>query len=495
MKELKSSYKELSLRQSQADLEYFVFEHCWTLDVHEKPANRIKRIPKKPYLVELCQAYLTNDMLRIEKSRQMIVTWLFSAIDLWEAMYHFGTETFVQSKKEVDASALLERIWFVYENLEPHLQLPAIKKVKPMEIIFPTQKSIIRAIPQGGDQIRQYTCTVFRCEEMAFQEEAEDAYSASVPAIVGGGKGVFISTPNGENFFWELKDILAQDTDEGGRIKLFSLHFSVDEDATSRAMSAKKKLPKDQWEREYNLSYKTVAGDKVYPDFDEQKHVREFEIFSNVPMIRSFDFGLKPAAVWAQYKDNILYILHELNPEGIKTWDFRDLVIETSYEMENKYEMTWTYEDYCDIAGSYKSDKSIQTDIEIFNDRGIYPQYAFHGIYGGIELMRKLFFQDLIVIHPNCTTVIAALNGGYHFPEQKVGVQKPKVLLPFKDGKYDHLMDCIRYIGSNKITVFEKEQEKEKTHQQKVEDYIWAMDKMRSGQLKYWNGWNVSTGF
>jgi hypothetical protein len=69
--------------------------------------------------------------------------------------------------------------------------------------------SIIQACAQGSDVLRSYTFSAIFSDEMGFQDEAEDAYTASVPTIEGGGKFTGVSTANPGYFQAMVFDRLA----------------------------------------------------------------------------------------------------------------------------------------------------------------------------------------------------------------------------------------------------------------------------------------------
>jgi len=148
--------------------------------------------------------------LLVEKSRQMLVTWVMIACHLWDAQFHQGRRIFFQSKKENDANALVDRAKHIYDSYPPHIKpiiealYPANKPMAYLKLEFGKNKSIIQGTPQGADVIRQYTASRIFSDEMAFQEKAEEAYIAAKPTIVGGGSFVGVSTPNFKNFFYLL---------------------------------------------------------------------------------------------------------------------------------------------------------------------------------------------------------------------------------------------------------------------------------------------------
>lgn len=184
---------------------FFLTTFCYTLDPHDQN-QPIKLFPKYDYIQYLCSQFKDHSLLLIEKSRQMVVTWTFVALCLWETMFNKGKLTFFQSKKEEDANALVDRAKFIYNHLPEFFknQYPAKEPFTYMKLDFPTQFSSIRATPQGPDQIRMHTSSIIFADELAFMEEAASSYAAAKPTIDGGGKFVGVSTVNGKNFFYRL---------------------------------------------------------------------------------------------------------------------------------------------------------------------------------------------------------------------------------------------------------------------------------------------------
>lgn len=188
---------------------YWLESYVWTMDEDAGQGESFKRFPsreERPYLYELAEEWNSHDIMLVEKSRQMMATWLFVALFLHMTCFHRGRRIFFQSKKEEDAKNLKRRASFIYLRLPRFLQVPHV--VKDTKIEFPTLESEIWAIPQGGEHVRSYTLSGLFSDEAALQDEIEDAYNAALPSLGNNGKLTLVSTPKGKNFFWRLaKDI------------------------------------------------------------------------------------------------------------------------------------------------------------------------------------------------------------------------------------------------------------------------------------------------
>ena len=200
----------------------FCFDYAFTLDPHD-PAEPIKKIPDVPYTRSYIKFWLENSNLLLVKSRQMMITWLTVALNLWLAMTQEGQYVFFISKKEDDANfssqlSLLSRAYFIYTHLPKELHLRVYKKEQPAMLLFPNKNSTIHGVSQDSDALRQYTTSSLFFDEMAFQENSEKSFASIKPTLdgmkrvlnVAGHKLVLpkfcgVSTPNGKrNLFAQL---------------------------------------------------------------------------------------------------------------------------------------------------------------------------------------------------------------------------------------------------------------------------------------------------
>ncbi|MDP1729483.1 MAG: hypothetical protein Q8L27_04740, partial [archaeon] len=72
------------------------------------------------------------------------------------------------------------------------------------KMVFPSINSEIRAIPEGGDVIRMHVASGILSDEMAFQPEAKNAFTASKPTISSKGRFTGISTAEHGTFFEDM---------------------------------------------------------------------------------------------------------------------------------------------------------------------------------------------------------------------------------------------------------------------------------------------------
>ncbi len=164
-------------------------------------------------------------MLFVEKSRQIMASWLCCAYLLWRAKFHAHQLIIVQSRNEKDAVKFVylkepqqARISFIESRLPLWLQdglfadrnnpvsrltskasYSAVSMADNGHLYFPNG-SHIWAVAQGGNIIRSNTPSVLFSDEAAFQPDFGSAYQAALPALKGGGQGIFVSSAEISDF-------------------------------------------------------------------------------------------------------------------------------------------------------------------------------------------------------------------------------------------------------------------------------------------------------
>jgi len=161
----------------------------------------------RPHIIAVTRLWQDNPLLSIKKSRQMVMTWLFSTLALWDTMVHTGRLVMLQSKREADAigdevsgDGLLGRAKFTLNHMPGKAAVGMQQGQQYVKISnqvrFPEHNSTLWAIPQGAHIIRQRTASGVLSDESHFQDEFGDAYTAALPCIRGGGWIVSLSTAN-----------------------------------------------------------------------------------------------------------------------------------------------------------------------------------------------------------------------------------------------------------------------------------------------------------
>jgi len=197
--------------QSQGSLEKFAF-YIQTKDEHKHGDESTRPFPlreDKPYIWDVLDTFLIEKLILIEKSRQLMISWICCLYALWMAKYQKNRMIFIQSKKEESAANLVfnteanvARISFMEANLPKELQSKVTWSYG--KAIFSETGSVVWGIPEGADQIRSYVPSLLISDEAAFQPEFESAMNAARPCIDGGGQVICVSTAKNGSFMKKL---------------------------------------------------------------------------------------------------------------------------------------------------------------------------------------------------------------------------------------------------------------------------------------------------
>lgn len=469
---------------------YFIMNYCITLDPHDIE-NPFKKLPNKEYIIDTINAIHNNKLILIEKSRQMMMTWVTILYFLWDILFHEGRKYIFQCKNEDDAFQFIDRLSGVCERIKfkyPFLLKRYSENKNSMEsltvdiiagrIRIPELKCEIKSIPQGANVIRSFDGTGIFLDEMAFQEYGEEAYRAAKPVIDGGGidcKLIGISTPNNDReIFYKLAHdkvgVWISDSERkpieyimektGYSIKklnngfiVIHVHYSVDPDKNPETETgkvwydtARLGTSETEWKSEYEISYTSLSGKPVYPNFNVKTHIKKLTPKNEYEVYRCWDFGKHhPCVLFIQKIGETFYVLNEYFGEDIKIFDFAlDVIAFSKRNFQNVI-----FKDLGDRAG-LQDRSSGDSDIKILQ-----AKYGIHVIpvnnyYGEddipvIEYLLKIKENGLpnIFIDQSCHVLNEGFKGGYHYPKiRTTGIYKEQ---PKKDGYYEHPHDCLRY--------------------------------------------------
>ncbi len=119
--ELRSRLEERERRRCAQDPEYWLFRYARTKDEHD-PSLAAKPFPEKAYIREVVRFWLSTRMNIVEKSRQMMCSWVLCSLYLWDAQFRVNRLSFLSSKKEEDSDRLIQRCFTVWGNQPPFLR-------------------------------------------------------------------------------------------------------------------------------------------------------------------------------------------------------------------------------------------------------------------------------------------------------------------------------------------------------------------------------------
>src|SRR5947209_2774615 len=267
--------EEDRVREMLADPLVWLQKHTQTKDSHWREAKALspyRPFPEKPYFEPLAEGFQREPVLFLEKSRDMMISWLFVGLFTHAAMTTPGIEVLFQSQKIEKAVELVEYAKILYERQEPALKrlYPLKRKKKADAGLEFEHGSRMVAIPGGGDQIRSYHPWGLFQDEAAFMPEAGEAYDNAVPVcqkivvVSSAGPGWFaeqcqsaVNVGKGETL-WRM--------DDGRAVR--RLHYSADP-ARGRVWAAeerKKYSSQGAWDREQEIIHEAGGGERLFAE-------------------------------------------------------------------------------------------------------------------------------------------------------------------------------------------------------------------------------------
>lgn len=244
------------------------------------------------------------------------------------------------------------------------------------------------------------------------------------------GAALFISTPEGYNWFYQLY-LRGQDPDQE---EWASHHFASWTNPYLKAeeiAQAKRVLAAATFAQEYGAAFTTFTG-RVYQEFDRSVHaVEPFPIPEEWRRMRALDFGYTNPFVClflAVDGDENVYIYDEHYQAG-KLLDYHLAEI---LRRPGSFEAS-----YCD--------PSARQLIEEFRARGLDPTPADNDLRSGIEAVRqKLKVKEngrpSLVVFNHCLKTIFEFEN-YRYPETRQDRAEKEEPLKL----HDHAMDALRY--------------------------------------------------
>jgi hypothetical protein len=211
----------------QRSLPYFVFHHCYSLHVDDESGiPQWRKFPVYPYLKQFFHDVQTPDNDFVEKSRQMLLSWAWMTVFLWDVTFKANWGNMVLSRKESEVDdggavstheSLLGKIRHLWLALPPYLQAPL--SFHYLIVRHTEVNSFVRAesaTPTGG---RGRAVKRALMDEAAHIPIAETIFKGLRQAAKRGT--ILTSTPNGKgNLFARIR--FQKDT----TFRKFSFHWT-----------------------------------------------------------------------------------------------------------------------------------------------------------------------------------------------------------------------------------------------------------------------------
>lgn len=205
-----------------------------------------------------------------------------------------------------------------------------------------------------------------------------------------------------------------------------------------------------EWIKVYvNGDYGYVLdGRPVYPDYRDHVHCREFELSPHLPIDVGLDFGLTPAAVFAQQMPNGQWRKHsEIVTENMGIVRFAEVLrnhLAVHYPKHNLRSITG------DPAGDIRNDDE-RTTYDLLRAAGIEarpassnePTLRIEAVGAGMR--RMIDGEPGMLIHPRCRMLRKAYAGAYHYKRMALAGEARFRDVPEKNA-HSHVADADQYL-------------------------------------------------
>jgi len=165
---------------------YYMIQH---------PTRGRQRFDLYPFQEKTLTLLQKNDYVIINKSRQLGISTLVSAISLWMMLFNKDKNILVVATTQATAKNMVTKVRFAYQNLPTWLKIGAQEDNRlSLRLVNGSQ---IKAVSGAGDATRSEAVSLLIMDEAAFIDRIDDIFTAAQQTLATGGRCIALSTPNG----------------------------------------------------------------------------------------------------------------------------------------------------------------------------------------------------------------------------------------------------------------------------------------------------------
>lgn len=386
------------------------------------------------------------------KARQLGMSWMAICYALYTLMTRAGSTVVALSRTELEAKELVRRLGVVIRNMPEFFaeygpEPPGGFRFEATAMAIRIYRdgeppSVFQAFNSAPGVSRSFTANLLLFDEWAFQQYAEEIWTAGLPVInrPEGGKVIGLSTMMPGTFF----ERTWKEAEEFNRVFL-----SWDADPRRDAAWYKKtrKLLGEKTLREYPASPEEAMATFEGAFFDEFRrdiHVCEpFAIPGDWRVYQTMDYGLDMlASYWVAFdNENNAYVYREVYEEGL-------IIPRAAEAMKDAEQGEEIYLRYAPPDMFGRSNESGRTRAEIFDSYGLHFERSSNDRVSGWANLKEWLqvYTDpdgketaKIKIFKNCPNLIRTL--------QSIGRDKKKPNdCANEPHELTHAPDALRYL-------------------------------------------------
>lgn len=189
-------------------------------------------------------------------------------------------------------------------------------------------------------------------------------------------------------------------------------------------------------------------GRPLWPEYNDELMVTDLEPDPGIPLQIGLDFGLTPAAVFAQrMKNNTWHILHELVTQDMGLERFCSML---KSELESRFPRFETSV-WGDPAGMSRDQIYETTSFDHLKTHGILArptatnEFRTRREAAAIPMGRLIDGKPGFLIDRKCMRLRKSLNGGYHFRRIAMGAGQERFRDSPNKNEHSHVGDALGY--------------------------------------------------
>jgi hypothetical protein len=396
------SLEEVQKEKARRSCEYFIdkFVHIFDRDV----PGTVRKLEMWPKQRDVIRAFQKHRLIIILKARQLGLTWLALAYALWKMIFNPGYTVVGLSRGDTEAMELVDRMGFMLKYLPRWLIQPADEKdpgwtgltytatLHLITIYHPGGEAAkFQAFPASANAGRSFTSSLVIIDEWAFQQFAEEIWTAAYPTInrPTGGQVIGLSTGKRGTWFETVWNAA-----KAGLNSFFAIFLSWRTDprrTDSWYEETKKNLP-NTYRQEYPANESdafTVGEGAFFPEWDEEIHVVDsWEPPNNARwrIVGAYDPGYASHACFKWYAispDGWARCFREYYPHRVTDREqAKEILRRSVYHKDNEAPMRFEYI-VADTDAWTPSRDTGKSTADVFAEYGLYMIQASKSLENG----------------------------------------------------------------------------------------------------------------
>jgi len=242
-----------------------------------------KMWPDQKFVLDI---FLNLRLIIVLKARQLGLTWLALAYIAWKMLFNPGFSVSALSRTENEAEELSRRLGFIFRHLpdwlcvegkKEHPYLPVyVPFTTSLELIHPAgEPSTFTSFTSSPNAGRSFTASLVLLDEWAFQQWAEEIWTAAYPTVnrPTGGQVIGLSTGRIGTLFEKIWNGAVRQ--ENGFYPIF-LPWNADPRRTLEWREQTKKDLPNTYKAEYPETAEeafTVGKGAFFPEWNPELHI------------------------------------------------------------------------------------------------------------------------------------------------------------------------------------------------------------------------------